>query len=146
MASPPSVAVGLGWTLRSEGRSMAPLRMAKRRTSGVAPKATLALTAKTIRYEITGFPGPKSCLPSRVGRESRDELGDPSSGDLLDPFVLRRSQHRADDAGDLLHLGFVHAERGRPGRPHPDAARLERRQWIERDGVLVDRNTHFVAR
>ena len=46
---------------------------------------------------------------------------------------------------DLLHLGLVHAERGRAGRPHADPARGERRQRVERDRVLVQRDADLVA-
>src|SRR5437588_6055975 len=140
MASPPSVGVGLGWTLRSEGRSMAPVRAAKRRTSGVATSAAPALAPKTIRYGITQAP-----LLRSVRREPLAQCADPLPCVLLHLRVVGVAQHLADDARHFLHLRLVHAERGRAGSADPDPARLERRERVERDGVLVDGDPDVVA-
>src|SRR2546430_14003732 len=131
MASPPSVGVGLGWTLRSEGRSMAPVRTAKRRTSGVVTSAAPALAPKTIRYGITQAP-----LLRSVRREPLAQCADPLPCVLLHLRVVAVAKHLADDARHLFHLRLVHAERGRAGRTHPDPARLERRGGGARGGVL----------
>src|SRR5205085_6046295 len=125
--SPPSVGVGLGWTFRSEGRSMAPEWTANLRTSGVATNAAPALAPKTIRYGITLLPRLRS-----VRREPLAERADPLPCILLHAVAIRLAQQAADDARDLLHLRLVHAERGRPRGTHADPARLQRRQRIER--------------
>ena len=49
MPTPPIVGVGLGWTLRSEGWSMAPIRMARRRTRGVTAATVPAVARNTAR-------------------------------------------------------------------------------------------------
>src|SRR5438309_11552609 len=131
MASPPSVGVGFGWTFRSDGRSIAPVRTANRRTSGVAANAAPALAPKTIRYGITRRPRLRS-----VRREPLAQCADPLPCVLLHLRVVRVAQHLADDAGHLLHLRLVHPQRGRPRRADPDPARLERREGVERDGGL----------
>jgi hypothetical protein len=53
IAAPPSVGVGFGWTFRSEGRSMAPNRTARYRTTGVATAAAAAVTRRIVRYATT---------------------------------------------------------------------------------------------
>ena len=49
IASPPIVGVATGWTLRSPGRSMAPMRTTMRRTSGVTRNVVPALARKISR-------------------------------------------------------------------------------------------------
>ena len=48
--------------------------------------------------------------------------------------------------GHLLHLRFVHTQRGRPRRPESDPRRGRRRQRVERDGVLVQGDSDPLAR
>src|SRR4051812_4916380 len=158
-ARPPMVGVGRGCTLRSEGRSTAPTFSATLRTTGVARNETRKVTPNTTAYGArltrtrplapsAARPGARCPPPSRsdrVHREPGGELGDAAAGGFLAPVVSGRPQDLADDPGDLLHLGLVHAERGRAGRPDADAARGERRQRVERDRVLVERDADVVA-
>ena len=55
------------------------------------------------------------------------------------------AERLADDARDLFHLGLIHPERGRARGAHPDPRGIERRLWVERDPVLVDRDPDLVA-
>src|SRR5256885_1586762 len=59
--------------------------------------------------------------------------------------VPRLAEHLTQDVRHLLHLRLVHPERGRAGRADADAARLQRRQRIERDRVLVQGDADLVA-
>jgi hypothetical protein len=52
IANPPSVGVGLAWTLRSLGWSTAPIFNASRRTAGVKKNVTPAATSATTTYGI----------------------------------------------------------------------------------------------
>src|SRR5690242_12465474 len=152
-ARPPIVGVGRGWTLRSFGRSTAPTFSASFRITGVARNEMTNVTPNTRTYGPRPFT-PRSLGTSlvrppasdRVDREPRGQLGDAAPGGGLHAVVTGRAQDLADDAGHLLHLRLVHAERGRAGRPHADAAGGERRQRVERDGVLVQRDADVVAR
>src|SRR6266511_4283664 len=153
MASPPMVGVGRGWTFRSDGWSTAPILTASHRTAGVVANETTNAVPNTMRNGFM-FTGPlppwipvvgPSPLPG-VGREPGREVGHAAPGRLPHGLVPRGAQDLPDDAGHLLHLGFVHPERGRARRPHPDPARRHRGQRVERDRVLVQRDPHGVAR
>src|SRR5215468_3263412 len=116
---------------------MALTRTASLRTNGVDTSVTTAVAAKTPRYAVIGS--------VRVRGEALHEVPDAAARLLAHALVRRRLQHVADDVADLLQLRLVHAERRRAGRSHPDTRAGARRQRIERDRVLVQRDAGLLA-
>src|SRR6266511_1280654 len=151
IASPAMVGVGRGWTFRSEGRSTALTLIASLRTRGVIRNATANVAPNTTRYGVrltgrrSGRVGGSACRSDGVGREPGGQLRDASPRRLLDLVVVGRAQDVAHDAGDLLHLAFVHPQRRRARSAHPDSRRSHGGQRVERDRVLVQRDAHVVA-
>src|SRR5437762_11764522 len=115
---------------------MAPSRMAIRRTTGVMTATANAVAANTPRYGSMARPG----LRARVGREPGHQVPNRGPGPILRSPIVGMAEHVADDPGHLVHLRLVHPQRGGPRRPHADPGGGGRRERVERDGVLVERD------
>src|SRR5260221_6017380 len=88
-------------------------------------------------------------LAASRGRQPRDrELADDVANVARQPELLGQVVARPDglddDPANGPHLVRSETPRGRGRRPDPDPRRRVRRQGVERDGVLVDRDPDLV--
>src|SRR5205085_6056314 len=78
-----------------------------------------------------------------IDRKARAEVADAFVHRFLDSAVILEAigfqaiEHVSDHVGDVAELGFAEAARRAGGRAHPDPARLNRWQRVERNAVLV---------
>jgi hypothetical protein len=63
---------------------------------------------------------------------------------LFDGGIAHVTQDVGDPDSDLLHFWLAHSSGGDRGAAQADSARFHRGQWIEGDGIFVDRDAGAV--
>src|SRR5712692_1440865 len=106
-------------------------------------KVTPAATPATRMYPPTRPREPSSGWVRREVRAQVVHFCSYLGGDVV---VVDLPQHLCDEARDASHLRFAHTRGGERGGAEADAAGDEGALRIERDGVLVARNSRPIER